>query len=613
MSKGIRGNEPDPKKVYADIIDHPHHVSENREHISLYDRSAQFAPFAALSGYNEMIEAESMRKNQAGSGPVRKANENRGSGKKVIPRKSYIAIDLKSFYASCELMDREYDPLQTNLVVADASRTEKTICLAVSPSLKAWGIPGRPRLFEVIQKVKEVNAERFKRAKALGVLPKDPETGKYHFSGSSFDARELEEDPSLELTYITAPPRMKLYERISTKVFSIYLGFVSPDDVHVYSVDECFIEVTAYQRLYNLTPKELAITMIREVLRETGITATAGIGTNMYLSKVAMDIVAKHAQADEQGVRIAELDEMTYRELLWSHRPLTDFWRVGPGIAARLEKIGCFTMGDIARQSERNEDALYDILGINAELLIDHAWGWEPTEISMIKTYKPRTTSLSSGQVLMEPYTAEKAKLIVREMTELMVLDLVKKGLVTKKMDLTLGYDITSLEYDYRGKSIAESTFKVKTTGKRYQGKVTMDHYGRPHPFHAHGTGNLDRFTSSTRRIMEVMMELYDRITDPDLLIRRINVAAAGLIPEDEIPDEEPFQMDLFTDYQELEKQKKEEDLEDEKEKRMQKAALELQERFGKNTVLKGMNLEKGAMTIKRNRQIGGHSAGEET
>lgn len=525
--------------------------------------------------------------------------------------RTYIAIDLKSFYASCELRDRYLDPLANNLVVADSSRTEKTICLAVSPSLKAYGISGRARLFEVVQRVKEVNIERFKRALAMNVLPKDPETGKYCFSGSSYDAEELEKDPSLELTYITAPPRMRRYEQISTMVYSIYLEHVSPEDIHVYSIDECFIDVTAYLNTYKCTAHELAMKMIRKVLDTTGITATAGIGTNMYLAKVAMDVVAKHVPADKDGVRIAELDEMKYRELLWCHRPLTDFWRVGAGISRRLANLGMYTMGDIARISVTHEDILYRELGINAELLIDHAWGWEPTEISTIKSYRPATNSLSSGQVLMEPYSAEDARLIVKEMTELLVLDLVRKDLVTKKMELTIGYDRTSIEYEYKGRSLSDSTFRFPGTTKRYKGKVTLDHYGRPLPYHAHGTGNLDRWTSSTSRIMEVMTDLYDRIIDPDLLVRRVTINACGLIPIDQIPEEGPVQLDLFTDYEALEREKAAEKMADEKERKLQKATLAMQDKFGKNAVLKGMNLQENAMTMKRNKQIGGHASGD--
>ena len=418
-----------------------------------------------------------------------------------VPR-TFLAVDLKSFYASAELADRRYDPLTTNLVVADPTRTEKTICLAVSPSLKAYGISGRARLFEVIERVKLVNAERLKNAIRLGVAVKDPDTGKLRLSSPSFDAEALAADPSLELSYIVAPPRMKLYEKISTQIFGIYSKYISADDIHVYSIDECFLDVTAYLNTYHLTAHELAMTMIREVLYTTGITATAGIGTNMYLAKVAMDIVAKHVPADEQGVRIAELDELSYRDLLWCHTPLTDFWRVGRGIARRMEALGLFTMGDIARQSVRNESVLYAALGKNAELLIDHAWGWEPTEIKTIKSYKPENQSLSSGQVLKEPYTPEKTKLIVREMTELLVLDLVRKHVVIKQVTLTLGYDRTSIVPAYQGKTRMENVYKVARTGKQYTGKVGFDPYGRPCPKHAHGTGNLDHWTSSTKAII---------------------------------------------------------------------------------------------------------------
>lgn len=522
--------------------------------------------------------------------------------------RTYIAIDLKSYYASVECADRKLDPLNTNLVVADSSRTEKTICLAVSPSLKAYGISGRARLFEVITAVEKINKDRFEKARKLGVLPKD-ENGKYHFSAPSFDAANLAANPALELTYITAPPRMKLYEEISTKIFGIYMKYVSPEDIHVYSIDECFIDVTSYLNTYHLTAHELAITMIRSVLYTTGITATAGIGTNMYLAKIAMDIVAKHVTPDKDGVRIAELDEMAYRKLLWSHTPLTDFWRLGPGIARRLQELGCFTMGDVARLSEKDEDKLYDSLGINAELVIDHAWGIEPTDIKTIKSYRPETTSISSGQVLMEPYEYDKARLIVKEMTELLALDLVRKDVVTKKVELTIGYDRESIKYEYRGKDIKDSTFTVCKTGKRYTGIVTKDHYGRPIPKYAHGTGNLDRWTSSTARIMDAMLGLYDKIVDKDLLIRRVNIVAVNLIPESEIPPEAPYQMDLFTDYDALEKKKAAEAAADDREKRLQKATLELQARYGKNAVLKGMNLEKGATTKMRNEQIGGHKA----
>ena len=525
--------------------------------------------------------------------------------------RTYIAIDLKSFYASAECADRGFDPLTTNLVVADASRTEKTICLAVSPSLKAHGISGRARLFEVIQRVKEINLERLKNAIRLGVLKRSEADHKYHFSGSSFSAPALEADPSLELTYYVAPPRMKLYEEISTKIVSIYMKYISPDDIVVYSIDEVFLDVTAYLPTYHMTAHELAITMIREVLYATGITATAGIGSNLYLAKVAMDIVAKHVPADKDGVRIAELDEASYRELLWCHRPLTDFWRIGSGIARRLENLGCYTMGDVARLSEKNESRLYDTLGINAELVIDHAWGWEPTDIATIKQYKPQSNSLGAGQVLMEPYPFDKARLIVREMTELLVLDLVRKGLVTKKIELTVSYDRSSIEYEYKGASLKDSTFRIAGTNKRYKGTVSLDYYGRPAPKHAHGTGNLEKWTSSSRRIVSCMIELFEQIVDPELTVRRVNVVAVNLIPEREIPEEAPEQLNMFLDYDTLEKQKETDDIADEKEKRIQKATLLLQEKYGKNAVLKAMNLQEGATTILRNGQIGGHRAGE--
>lgn len=512
--------------------------------------------------------------------------------------KVYIAIDLKSFYASVECVDRHLDALTTNLVVADESRTEKTICLAVTPSLKAYGISGRARLFEVVQAVKEINQKRFNEAFRRKLLPRD-ENGKYHFSSASFDAEALAADPSLELSYIVAPPRMKLYEEISTKIFSIYMRYISPEDIHVYSIDECFIDATGYLNTYHMTAHELAMTMIREVLYEAGITATAGIGTNLYLAKVAMDIVAKHVPADKDGVRIAELDEMKYRELLWCHTPLTDFWGLGGGTAARVAALNCYTMGDIARLSTINEDLLYKALGVKAEIVIDHAWGWEPTEIATIKSYRPSTNSLSSGQVLKEPYTAELARLIVREMTELLVLDMVRKYVVTKKLTLTIGYDRTSLQLVRRGRTPKEDEYKVTTTGKRYNGVVHKDHYGRPVPKHAHGTGNLENWTSSTAAIAECMMQLYDRIIDPDLMVRSINICACNLIYENNIPeDDAPVQLELFVDYEEVERQKAEKKRKEERERALQRATLQLQGRFGKNAVLRGMNLMEGGTTI---------------
>ena len=521
----------------------------------------------------------------------------------------FCAIDLKSYYASAEAAARKLDPLTTHLVVADASRTEKTICLAVSPSLKAYGISGRARLFEVVQRVKEINRERLRNAARLGLLPKD-ENGQYHFISSSFNAEALAADPTLELSYIIAPPRMRLYETLSTRIFGIYMKYISPEDIHVYSIDECFMDLTRYLQVNRLSPHDLALTMIREVLYTTGITATAGIGTNLYLAKVAMDIVAKHVPPDRDGVRIAELTEQSYRKQLWCHKPLTDFWRVGKGTAGRLEKLGCYTMGDVARLSAQNEDSLYRALGINAELLIDHAWGWEPTEIAAIKAYRPETTSISSGQVLTEPYTYEKGKLIVREMTELLVLDLVKKGLVTKKVELTVSYDRASLQCAFRGTDRKEPVYLIAGTDRRYRGTVRKDHYGRTVPEHAHGTGNIGRWTSSTRRILEVMLEVYARTVDPELLIRRVNVTAPELIPEQEIPEEaEEIQMDLFTDYELLERKKAAEEAADRREKSLQRTTLALQEKYGKNVLLKGTNFEEGATTRIRNGQIGGHKA----
>ena len=524
--------------------------------------------------------------------------------------RTYIAIDLKSFYASVECRERGLDPLTTNLVVADESRTEKTICLAVSPSLKAYGIPGRARLFEVVQRVKDANAQRLREGIRSGRIRKN-ENGEYVFTSDSFSALELAENPDAGISWITAPPRMKLYEEYSTRIFGIYMKYISSEDIHVYSIDEVFMDVTGYLKTYGKSARELAGQIIQNVLQETGITATAGIGTNLYLAKVAMDIVSKHVPADRDGVRIAGLDETAYRKQLWCHRPLTDFWRVGRGIAARLEKLQCFTMGDIARLSIRNEELLYQSLGINAELLIDHAWGWEPARISDIKAYRPETNSISSGQVLPEPYNAVDGKLIVREMTELLALDLVRKNLVTKQVTLTLNYDRESLIVLNAGSGAKKPVYGVAKTGKPYTGTVGTDYYGRVCPKHAHGTGNLDRYTSSGRAIVNAMMELYDRITDPDLLIRRITIAACGLIPEKDIPEEAPVQLDLFTDYAELERKKEEAKAAEAKEKRLQKATLLMQERFGKNAVLKGMNLQEKATTIERNGMVGGHRAGD--
>ena len=493
--------------------------------------------------------------------------------------KSYIAIDLKSFYASQECVERELDPMTANLVVADGSRTEKTICLAVSPALKSLGIPGRPRLFEVVQKIRDLNSLR--RMKAPGK----------QFTGKSCNIEELKADPSLEIDYIVAPPRMAHYMECSTRIYEIYLKYVAPEDIHVYSIDEVFIDATPYLKTYGLTAREFARKLICEVLETTGITATAGVGTNLYLCKIAMDIVAKRTAPDEFGVRIAQLDEMSYRRTLWSHRPLTDFWRVGRGYAKKLEKHGIFTMGDIARCSISNEQLFYKLFGINAELLIDHAWGWEPTTIADIKAYRPTTNSLGSGQVLHEPYTWDKARIIVREMTDLLVLDLVDKGLVTDQIVLTVGYDRENLSDPERRKA--------------YHGEVVRDPYGRDIPKHAHGTAHLGRMTASTRLITDAMMALFDRITDPNLLVRRVNIVACRITPEVEVPQKEAAQLDFFMDYAAKER----EDAELEREKRRQQAVLTIRKKFGKNAILKGMNYQEGATTRDRNAQIGGHKA----
>lgn len=503
---------------------------------------------------------------------------------------TYIAIDLKSFYASVECVERQLDPLTTNLVVADAARTEKTICLAVSPSLKAYGIAGRARLFEVVQRVKKVNRERKSRAPG----------GK--FLGSSYLSEELREHPELELSYIIAPPRMAFYMQYSTRIYDIYLRYIAPEDIHVYSIDEVFMDVTHYLGTYHMTARELASRIIKDIVDETGITATAGIGSNLYVCKVAMDVVAKHVTPDENGVRIGELDEMSYRELLWDHRPLTDFWRVGRGYQKKLERVGLYTMGDIARCSlggpkdYYNEDLLYKLFGVNAELLIDHAWGWEPVTIESIKAYKPETNSLSSGQVLKTPYDYDKAKLIVREMTDLLVLDLVEKNLVTDQMVLTIGYDVENL-----------SNPEIQ---KHYRGEITTDRYGRKVPKHAHGTANLERMTSSTERIVDAVMELYERIVDPGLLVRRVTVAATHLAEEREVKESLAYeQMNLFTDYSALEKEREQEEAKLAKERKLQEAMIAVKKKYGKNAMLKGMNLQEGAMTMERNRQIGGHKA----
>ena len=511
-----------------------------------------------------------------------------------------IAIDLKSFYASVECRERGLDPLTTNLVVADESRTEKTICLAVSPSLKAYGIPGRARLFEVLQRIRQVN--RMRRQAAPGKK----------LTGRSWDAAALKEDPALEVDTIIARPRMALYMHLSTTIYDIYTRYIAPEDIHVYSVDEVFMDVTSYMHLYEQqarregmdTARYIALTMIRDVLDRTGITATAGIGSNLYLAKVAMDVVSKHVQPDENGVRIATLDEATYRRQMWTHRPLTDFWRVGKGYARRLEEEGLYTMGDIARCSlggkgdYYNEDLLYRLFGVNAELLIDHAWGWEPCRISDIKAYRPQSNSLSVGQVLQSPYSFDQARLVVREMTDGLTLDLVRKGLVCNQVVLTVGYDIENLNDAQRR--------------KRYRGRVTLDFYGREVPKPAHGSRNLDGYTSSFRVISAAMMDLYTEVVDAGLLVRRMVVAANHVRKEADVRaelDARDEQLDMFTDYEARQRQQETEQAQRERERRQQQTVLEIQAKYGKNAILRGTDLEEGATQRERNEQVGGHRA----
>lgn len=502
--------------------------------------------------------------------------------------RSCICIDLKSFYASVECVDRGLDPLTTNLVVADESRTEKTICLAVTPSLKSYGIAGRARLFEVVQRVREVNRDR------LYTLRKNKKDNKAEFADSSYIDPEIKSHPELQLGYIVAPPQMRRYMAFSNKIVEIYLRYVAPEDIHIYSIDEVFMEVTAYLKNYHMTPRELAEKMVREVYEETGITATAGIGTNLFLAKVAMDVVAKKMPADERGVRIAELDEISYREQLWNHRPITDVWRIGAGYERRLKAYGMHTLGDIARCSVQNEDLLYQLFGVNAELLIDHVWGYEPTEIAAIRQYQPENNSLGSGQVLKEPYTYEKGKLIAREMTELLVLDMVGKRVVTDQMILTVGYDVTSLT--------------DPAIASRYHGPVKADYYGRMVPEHAHGSVNLDHPMSSSKQIVDAVMGLFERIVNPDLLIRRVNIAANHVVYEGSVVwKKESRQLTIFDNMEEEIHEEQVRREAEEKERRLQHAILDIQKRYGKNALLKGMNLEEGAMTMERNSQVGGH------
>ena len=532
--------------------------------------------------------------------------------------KVYVAIDLKSFYASVECMERKLDPLSTNLLVADNSRTDKTICLAVSPSLKSFGISGRARLFEAKQAVKEANARRLSEYRRLlkespeifaedSISPEDLEKPwAADFVGMTYDARALAEHPEMGIDFITAEPRMALYVEYSTRIYDIYLKYVAPEDMHIYSIDEVFMDVTGYLDLYKMTPHELTIKMIRHVLKETGITATAGIGTNMYLAKIAMDIEAKHIEPDEDGVRIAELDEMSYRKSLWDHRPITDFWRIGKGYAKRLAANGMYTMGDVARCSigeERdfyNEDLLYKLFGVNAELLIDHAWGWEPCTMEAIKNYKTENNSISQGQVLQKPYTYDKTRLIVKEMSDQLALGLVYKGLVCDQVVLTIGYDVENLNDPDRAAA--------------YKGEYTIDYYGRKVPKHAHGTARLEGFTNSGKMIMEAMLSIFDRTVNPNLLVRRVNVVANHVVPESgeekKSEAQESVQLDLFAQIAgetESAKEAKEKDLEEEA--KIQETLLAIKQKFGKNAVVKAMNLEEDATAISRNQQIGGHKA----
>ena len=490
---------------------------------------------------------------------------------------TYIAIDLKSFYASAECRRLQLDPLDANLVVADSSRTEKTICLAVSPSLKALGIPGRPRLFEVIQAVQAINSRR--KLNAPG----------HRFRDKSCYASELEKDPSLELDFVIAPPHMAHYMNVSARIYDIYLNYVAPEDIHVYSIDEVFMDVTHYLGTYRMTAHELAMKMIKDVLSQTGITATAGIGTNLYLCKVAMDIEAKHIPADADGVRIAELDERSYREKLWTHEPLTDFWRVGHGYASKLNAMGMFTMGDIARMSLKNERLLYEMFGVNAELLIDHAWGWEPCTMAQIKAYRPQSNSLSSGQVLPEAYSWEKGLLIVKEMADNLALDLVEKSLVTNSVGLYVSYDARCPD--------------------DFDGEFGFDWYGKKVPKSVNATQRFEDYTSSAVDIRQAVEDMYSRIVDKRLFVRRVNIAAGNVVHEGYEQKCSGEQLDLFTDYDALEAQRRKDRARLAKEKRQMQAAVEIKKRFGKNAILRGMNLEEGAKTVERNNQIGGHKA----
>ncbi|KGF18641.1 DNA methylase [Prevotella sp. S7-1-8] len=503
----------------------------------------------------------------------------------MTEQRVYIAIDLKSFYASVECVERGLDPLATNLVVADIDRTEKTICLAVSPSLKAYGISGRARLFEVVQRVQEVNYVRRRHVATHALV------------GKSYSDPEVKANDNLALDYIVAKPRMSFYIQYSARIYNVYLRYIAPEDIHVYSIDEVFFDATNYLKIYNLSAHQLAMKMVRAVLRETGITATAGIGTNLYLAKIAMDIVAKHKPADKDGVRIAELDEQSYRRLLWDHKPLTSFWRVGHGLAAKLESYGMYTMGQIARCSINNEELLYKLFGVNAELLIDHAWGWEPCTIEAIKSYRPKENSLCTGQVLQEPYTFKKARVVAKEMADSMALDLVDKHLVTDQIVVTVGYDIENL-----------TNPSIQST---YNGPITTDGYGRRKPKSVHGSANLGFHNSSSKLITLAVIKIFDQIVSRNLLIRRMNVTANHVVSEDNVRREThaPIQLNLFTNGESQRRQEAERRMTLSRERRMQQTLLNIKKKFGKNAILKGIDFEEGATTRERNIQIGGHRA----
>lgn len=493
----------------------------------------------------------------------------------------YACIDLKSFFASVECIDRGLDPLDVYLVVADEERTDKTICLAVTPSLKAYGIPGRVRLYDAKSKVREVNYNRRKC------------NGYREFIGKTISDKEFKKDTLLELDFIKATPRMRLYMKYSTDIYNIYLKYISAEDILVYSIDEVFCDLTSYLSFYNMSAEELVIKILRDVYDSTGITATAGIGTNMYLAKVAMDVTAKKMDANEFGVRMAYLDEDKYKRDLWNHRPLTDFWRIGKGIAKKLEDNGMYTLGDVARMSISNEDFLYKLFGVNAELLIDHVWGYEPCTIDVAKRYVPSSSSISQGQVLHSPYDFKKTRLVVKEMVDNLVLDLVDKHLMTNQIVLTIGYDVENL---------TNSSIRAK-----YDGDIVKDSYGRFIPKHAHGTVNIDHYCSSTKVIMDSVMNLFDRIVNPILLVRRINIVACNLIGDDMVNNVVREQLDLFSSFDEKKERKDSLESYESDEKLVQRAILDIKKKYGKNSILRGMNFEEGATSRKRNSEVGGH------